>query len=100
MFHGSKISKGQLAEYYMSVSAIMLPWVANRPISLVRCPQGRARKCFFQKHDAGSFGEHVRHVEIREKNGEKKPYLYIRAEERRVGKECVSTCRSRWSPYS
>src|SRR3546814_7799621 len=61
----------------MSVSAIMLPWVANRPISLVRCPQGRARKCFFQKHDAGSFGEHVRHVEIREKNGEKQPYLYI-----------------------
>ena len=22
-----------------------------------------------------------------------------RSEERRVGKECVSTCRSRWSPY-
>src|SRR3546814_15262389 len=26
------------------------------------------------------------------------PRLY-RSEERRVGKECVSTCRSRWSPY-
>src|SRR3546814_11420393 len=26
-------------------------------------------------------------------------YLYSRSEERRVGKECVSTCRSRWSPY-
>src|SRR3546814_17472023 len=26
------------------------------------------------------------------------PY-YKRSEERRVGKECVSTCRSRWSPY-
>src|SRR3546814_14220296 len=25
--------------------------------------------------------------------------LAIRSEERRVGKECVSTCRSRWSPY-
>src|SRR3546814_15753324 len=25
--------------------------------------------------------------------------LYSRSEERRVGKECVSTCRSRWSPY-
>src|SRR3546814_11916190 len=24
---------------------------------------------------------------------------YIRSAERRVGKECVSTCRSRWSPY-
>src|SRR3546814_11273803 len=25
--------------------------------------------------------------------------IYHRSEERRVGKECVSTCRSRWSPY-
>src|SRR3546814_20519203 len=24
---------------------------------------------------------------------------YVRSEERRVGKECVSTCRSRWSPF-
>ena len=26
-------------------------------------------------------------------------WLSLRSEERRVGKECVSTCRSRWSPY-
>src|SRR3546814_6945434 len=26
-------------------------------------------------------------------------FRLIRSEERRVGKECVSTCRSRWSPY-
>src|SRR3546814_11581717 len=26
-------------------------------------------------------------------------WLNARSEERRVGKECVSTCRSRWSPY-
>src|SRR3546814_1897336 len=26
-------------------------------------------------------------------------WIYLRSEERRVGKECVSTCRSRWSPY-
>src|SRR3546814_16687060 len=27
------------------------------------------------------------------------PVITYRSEERRVGKECVSTCRSRWSPY-
>src|SRR3546814_16833336 len=27
------------------------------------------------------------------------PFVEQRSEERRVGKECVSTCRSRWSPY-
>src|SRR3546814_5503979 len=33
--------------------------------------------------------------------GENIPYRHgdQRSEERRVGKECVSTCRSRWSPY-
>src|SRR3546814_16325731 len=30
---------------------------------------------------------------------QKRSYPSMRSEERRVGKECVSTCRSRWSPY-
>ena len=46
-----------------------------------------------------------------QQNAESEPYLLpdydavlprfgtTRSEERRVGKECVSTCRSRWSPY-
>ncbi|WP_292568904.1 DNA ligase D [Mesorhizobium sp.] len=73
----SSITKGQLADYYADVAAIMLPWAGSRPISLVRCPQGRAKKCFFQKHDAGSFGEKVHHVGITEKDGHEEPYLYI-----------------------
>src|SRR3546814_3880328 len=32
-------------------------------------------------------------------NDPEKEYFSDRSEERRVGKECVSTCRSRWSPY-
>ena len=30
---------------------------------------------------------------------EKGPLIRVRSEERRVGKECTSWCRSRWSPY-
>src|SRR3546814_10949759 len=40
--------------------------------------------------------------DIREKNvsfRDVPPTRRIRSEERRVGKECVSTCRYRWSPY-
>jgi bifunctional non-homologous end joining protein LigD len=66
-----------LADYYLTIAEAMLPWVTERPISLIRCPQGRAKKCFFQKHDAGSFGDRVKHVAIREKNGKSEPYLYI-----------------------
>ena len=73
----SKLTKGQLAAYYEAMAPAMLPWLADRPISLVRCPQGRAKQCFFQKHDAGSFGEFVHHVDIREKDGSTEPYLYV-----------------------
>ena len=30
---------------------------------------------------------------------EERKIPYVRSEERRVGKECTSWCRSRWSPY-
>lgn len=77
IFPESKLTKGDLADYYAAVAPIALPWLAERPISLVRCPQGRAKQCFFQKHDAGSFGEQVHHVDIREKDGSTQPYLYV-----------------------
>jgi bifunctional non-homologous end joining protein LigD len=77
LFPEAKATKGDLADYYATVAPIMLPHMARRPISLVRCPQGRAKKCFFQKHDSGSFGEHVHHVPIREKDGGHEDYLYV-----------------------
>jgi bifunctional non-homologous end joining protein LigD len=77
IFPESKVTKGELAAYYRAVGDIMAEWSANRPISLVRCPQGRAKKCFFQKHDSGTFGPHVHHVPIREKDGHKEDYLYV-----------------------
>ncbi|WCT72614.1 DNA ligase D [Sphingomonas naphthae] len=73
----SNITKGQLADHYAAVADIMLPWAGSRPISLVRCPQERAKKCFFQKHDAGTFGETVKHVGILEKDGHEEPYLFV-----------------------
>ncbi|MBB5685511.1 DNA ligase D [Sphingobium boeckii] len=77
IFPESKVTKGDLAAYYESVGPVMAEWALRRPISLVRCPQGRAKHCFFQKHDAGSFGDHVHHVDIREKDGGTEPYLYV-----------------------
>jgi bifunctional non-homologous end joining protein LigD len=77
IFPESGRTKGELADYYAAVAPLMLPWAAGRPVSLVRCPQGRAKKCFFQKHDSGSFGEHVHHVPITEKDGHAEDYLYI-----------------------
>jgi bifunctional non-homologous end joining protein LigD len=77
IFPDSDQTKGDLADYYSAIAPLMLPFAAHRPISLVRCPQGRARKCFFQKHDSGAFGDAVHHVAITEKDGGSEDYLFI-----------------------
>jgi bifunctional non-homologous end joining protein LigD len=73
----SNVTKGDLATYYRAVAPLMLPWSANRPLSLVRCPQGRAKKCFFQKHDAGTFGPHIHQIPIEEKGGKTEDYIFV-----------------------
>ncbi|KQT33346.1 ATP-dependent DNA ligase [Sphingomonas sp. Leaf412] len=78
IFPEGKITKGDLADYYAAIAPVMLPWTAERPVSLVRCPQGRGKHCFFQKHDAGSFGDAVHQVPIPEKDGGTENYLYVR----------------------
>ena len=87
VFPDSGQTKGELADYYAKVAGIMLPFAAQRPISLVRCPQGRAKKCFFQKHDSGGFGDGVRRVPIAEKDGGTEDYLYV--EDARGILQCV-----------
>lgn len=77
IFPDSTVTKGELADYYAAIAPVMLPWAGDRPVSLVRCPQGRGKSCFFQKHDAGSFGEQVHQVPIPEKDGSTENYLYV-----------------------
>lgn len=77
IFPESGQTKGDLADYYQTIAPLMLPFAARRPISLVRCPQGRGKQCFFQKHDSGSFGPHVRKVPIREGDGGTDDYIFV-----------------------
>ena len=77
IFPETKLTKGDLADYYATVEAIFLKDAARRPMTLVRCPQGRGKACFFQKHDSGALGEFVRHVPIKEKDGTSDDYLWF-----------------------
>jgi bifunctional non-homologous end joining protein LigD len=70
------LTKLQLLEYYELVSERMLPQVANRPLTLVRCPNGRDKHCFFQKHPGEGVPQGLRAISIREKEG-KAPYSVI-----------------------
>jgi len=71
------ITKLALAEYYKAVAEWMLPHVVNRPISLVRCPAGRAKKCFFQRHAGSGVPPQLREIPI-EGFGEEEAFLYIK----------------------
>ena len=77
IFPDSGETKGDLADYYEAIAPLMLPFATERPLSLVRCPQGRAKKCFFQKHDNGGFGDGVKAVPIKEKDGGTEDYLFV-----------------------
>src|SRR5262249_43587813 len=70
------LTKLDLARYYEAVARFMLPYVANRPISLVRCPEGIEGERFFQRHGRRGMSQSIKEVHI--PGGEStKPYLYI-----------------------
>src|SRR5208282_5979654 len=48
------VTKRGLAEYYVGVWDWMAPHVVGRPLALLRCPDGAAGQCFFQKHIAAN----------------------------------------------
>ena len=77
VFPGDELTKGDLAQYYAAVADLLMIDLANRPMTLIRCPQGRSKHCFFQKHDSGSMGAHVLHVPVTEGNGETQDYLFV-----------------------
>ena len=77
VYPGQGVTKADLVAYYAAVADRMLPYIAGRPLSLLRCPQGRAKYCFFQKHDTGGFPDAMKSLMITEKDGGKEDYFYI-----------------------
>ncbi|MEO8365464.1 MAG: DNA ligase D, partial [Pseudoxanthomonas sp.] len=73
------ISKGDVAGYYRKVARWMLPELVQRPLSLLRCPDGAQGECFFQKHHSDALGKSVRAISLQQKSG-KEDYLYIEDE--------------------
>jgi bifunctional non-homologous end joining protein LigD len=74
LFEAAKITKLDLARYFVDVAEQMLPHVRGRPLTLMRCPDGAGGKCFFQKHPGASAPDELKRIEIVEKDGPA-PYL-------------------------
>jgi len=69
LYPDQNLSKIEVATYYERAAAWILPHLAGRPLSLVRCPEGRSRKCFYQKHVTRGVPEPIRSIAVEEKSG-------------------------------
>ena len=82
----SQLTKQQLADYYWAIAPHMLPYIADRPVSLVRCPEGSGHPCFFQKHVTGSLPPGIESVDVRDKKtGKLEPYITLSTPEALAG---------------
>lgn len=74
LYPEDKISKEDIANYYEEIQDWILPYIVERPLSLLRCPDGY-KACFFQKHF--SKASNVLHsIPIKTKTSVE-PYVYI-----------------------
>lgn len=78
LFARSPLTKLELVRYYEQVAPFMLPHIANRPLTLVRCPVGRGEGCFYQKHPDVGTPEALKTMVVEERGG---PALYLYLDE-------------------
>jgi bifunctional non-homologous end joining protein LigD len=77
LYEEQAITKLGLARYYEAVADFIVPHVADRPLSLVRCPEGAGGPCFYQKHAGQGVPSEVKRVRIRERGGATAAYPYV-----------------------
>ena len=69
LFPDQGITKLALAQYYARVSPWLLPHLQDRPLTLVRCPGGYNKDCFYQKHATDTVPDTIGRVKISEEHG-------------------------------
>ncbi len=82
----SELTKQQLADYYWAAAERMLPHIADRPLSLVRCPDGAGKPCFYQKHVNSMLPPGIGSVMVADKKGgPPEPYITLSTPEALAG---------------
>lgn len=70
IFKKEKITKKDVSEFYQAIAKEMLPYLKDRPLSLVRCPNGSEGTCFFQKHFTGTIPDSFHTFPVKEEKGQ------------------------------
>ena len=76
LYPGSGITKRRLAEYYVEVAERLMPYLKDRPLTVVRCPDGVDKFCFFQKHITGEVPDGLAPIELDEGKKTSGRYFY------------------------
>ena len=76
LWAGQGVTKRQLAAYYASVADAMLRELSGRPLTLLRCPDGRHGDCFFQKHANDTIPSAINRIRLPEK-GKERIYMAV-----------------------
>ncbi|MFW3176028.1 DNA ligase D [Xanthomonas phaseoli] len=71
-----RATKRDVWDYYQAVMDHLLPQIVGRPLSIIRCPSGAEKPCFFQKHHTAGL-ERVSSVKLTEETGTNAYYLVV-----------------------
>ena len=63
------LTKRELALFYERIQDWILPQIKNRPLTMVRCPSGQGKQCFYQKHVSDQFPASIKRVKVEEGAG-------------------------------
>lgn len=76
LFPEEHYTKKDLADYYEAVQDRAFQWIRNRPLTLVRCPEGRSKPCFYQRHTKDTALPGIEPVDV-EIKGRTETYFYL-----------------------
>jgi bifunctional non-homologous end joining protein LigD len=76
IFPEAHITKGELAEFYSDLAEHIMPSIEKRPLSVVRCPGGIDKECFFQRSKGKGMPEAIHTVMVTHEK-KKHEYLYV-----------------------
>lgn len=64
LFAEDGYTKLDIARHYAEVEKWIMPYLKDRPLSIVRCPDGYHHHCFFQKHVTAGSHQHLKEVQL------------------------------------
>jgi bifunctional non-homologous end joining protein LigD len=71
------LTKATLVAYHATMAERLLTYAGGRPLTLVRCPDGHGKQCFYQKHAGKGTPRQLGHVAIPEDDGETATYMRV-----------------------